>query len=284
MNYFKIITLFSFILFFANCNPKEEIAPENPCGGQEEVKADFVIEELIGDRWFEGDTIANYGNSVRFSALQKADSYTWILGAETLTTQSVIKSSFPLGWLDVKLIVKRIPNKTCFPFDDGIDSSERKFYVWPVKFTLPPSAPIYPQYPIYGTYRGHNLSKPNLEFNVTLYDTFWKNGVDNPAYVGLVSGIPYVNSIWNKSGNNNYSFYDWCEYGGVSPKAFVMKNIAVLKLPNLNVPEIPAIKVYGWLDRKDIKKITIEYSYADTIPLGSSELKFKDTYIGTKIY
>jgi hypothetical protein len=266
------------------CNPKEEIAPENPCAGQEEVKADFVIEELIGDRWFEGDTIANYGNKVRFRPLQKAESYTWILGAETLTTQTVIKSTFPIGWLDVKLIVKRTPNKTCFPFYDGIDTTERKFYVWPIKFTLPPIAPIYPQYPIYGTYRGHNLSKPNLEFNVTLYDTFWKDEIDRDAYVGLINGIPYINSIWNKTNNNNTSFYDWCENGGVSPKAFAINNIGFGKLPNSNVPYIPAIKVYGWLERKNINKITIEYSYADTIPLGNSELKYKDTFIGNRIY
>jgi hypothetical protein len=63
-----------------------------------------------------------------------------------------------------------------------------------------------------------------------------------------------------------------------------MNNIAWGKFPEANVPLIPAIKVYGWLDRKDIKKITIEYSYADTIPIGERNLNNKDTFIGNRIY
>jgi hypothetical protein len=285
MNYFKIITLFSFILFFANCNPKEEIAPENPCAGQEEVKADFVIEELIGDRWFEGDTIADYGNKVRFRALQKADSYMWILGLDTFYMQTVTKSSFPFGWLDAKLIVRRKPNEICFPADDGIDFSERKFYVWPVSNILFPEPIRFPPYPIYGTYRGYNLSNPNLEFNVTLYDTLWKYSNGDPAYVGLVNGIPYVTSKWNVLLNNNATLYDYC-MGKISPLKLNI-NIDVARgnlLGNPVAPMIPVMNGYAYLDRKNLNKITIEYSYADTIPLGSSELKFKDTYIGTKIY
>lgn len=282
MNYFKIITILFLILFLANCNPKEEIAPENPCAGQEEVKADFVIEELIGDRWFESDTIASFRNTVRFRARQKADSYMWILGLDTLYQQTVTKSTFPLGWLNAKLVVKRKPNKTCFPYDDGIDSSERKFYAWPIYFTLPAEPPRYPPYPIYGTYRGHNLSKPNTEFNVTIYDTFWKNGVGAPAYVGLVNGIPYKNSSFSLNENNNSSLYDYCK--SISPMfANISISVAIKSLKN-NSPIIPVINAYAWLERKNLNKITIEYSYADTIPLGSRDLKNKETFIGNRIY
>jgi hypothetical protein len=50
------------------------------------------------------------------------------------------------------------------------------------------------------------------------------------------------------------------------------------------VPMIPVMNGYAYLDRKNLNKITIEYSYADTIPLGERDLKNKDTFIGNRIY
>lgn len=261
---------------------RKDIAPENPCGKAQEVKADFVIEELVGDRYFEGDTIADYGTSVRFRALQTADEYTWILGAETLHTQSFSRINFPFGWLDVKLVIKSKPNKQCFPNDDGIDSASRNFYVWPIDLRWPANPPIYPNYPIYGTYRGHTLSRPDVNFNITLGDSFWKNGIGNPAYVGIISGMPYINSEWNKNTNNNTSFGDLCENGGVSPKAFVIDNNGYGKLPNVLTPYVPAVKAYGWLDRNDPRRITIEYSYSDTTSI-MRPLIYHETFIGEKI-
>ncbi len=267
-----------------SCNPDKEIAPENPCANAQEVKADFVIEELVGDRYFEGDTIADYGTKVRFRALQSAEEYTWILGAETLHTQSFIRTNFPFGWLDVKLVIKRKPNKQCFPNDDGIDSASRPFYVWPIDNRWPVNPPVYPNYPIFGTYRGHTLSRPEFDFNIILGDSFWKNGNDNPAYVGIITGMPYITSEWNKNTGNNASFADLCDdKGGFSPKAFVMDNKGYGKFPGVPAPYAPRIKAYAWLDRVNTKKITIEYSYADSIPAGSIDLNNKETFIGEKI-
>ncbi|MES2381529.1 MAG: hypothetical protein V4538_10845 [Bacteroidota bacterium] len=275
----RYLIIITSVLLFAQCNPDKEIAPENPCTNAQEVKADFVIEELVGDRYFEGDTIANY-NKVRFRALQAADEYTWILGAETLHTQSFIRTNFPIGWLDVKLVIKRKPNKLCFPNDDGIDSASRSFYVWPVKFTSPPEPPIYPYYPIYGTYRGHTLSKPDFDFNVTLFDTFWKDGVGDPAYVGLFSGIPYDKAVLNVNNNNNANIGWYCN--GISPKALSI-SLADGNGKGKGIYTIPPLKGYAWLDRKNNKQITIEYSYADTMPVGNRDFKNREVFIGTKI-
>jgi hypothetical protein len=185
----------------------------------------------------------------------------------------------------VKLIVKRKPNKTCFPFDDGIDSSERKFYVWPVSNILFPEPIRFPPYPIYGTYRGYNLSNPNHEFNVTLYDTLWEYSNGVPAYVGLVNGIPYKNSSFNVYVNNNATLYDYCK-GKISPLKLNINIDVAIRDPRGNAkgPMIPVMDGYAFLDRKNLNKITIEYSYADTIPLGERDLKNKDTFIGNRIY
>jgi hypothetical protein len=272
-----ILTVILAFVLITSC--KKNIAPENPCANTQETKADFVIEELVGGRYFEGDTIAD-NNKVRFRALQAADEYIWILGAETINTQSFIRTNFPFGWLDVKLIIRRNPDKLCFPKDDGIDSSNRSFYVWPITSRIPLAPPMYPYYPIYGTYRGHILSKPDFDFNITLFDTFWKDGAGDPAYVGLFSGIPYAKAALNNNNNNNAGIGWYCN--AFSPKALSIK----LKYGNgrgNGIYTIPPIKGYAWLNRENPKQITIEYNYADTIPIGSRDLKNKETFIGTKI-
>jgi hypothetical protein len=260
---------------------KNDDAPSNPCANVQEVKADFVIEELVGDRYFEGDTIAR-SNMVRFRALQNADEYLWILGAETLRTQSFSRTYFPFGWLDVSLVLKRKPNKQCFPNDDGIDSSYRKFYVWGDNlFSGIYQPPKYPYYPIYGTYRGHNISNPTYEYNITLFDTFWVDGINRPTYVGLMTGIPYEKAALNENSRNNASLSGYCN--GISPKALNIFFEAGYGKGGGKY-SIPYLKGYAWLDRKNINNITIEYAYADTTPAGSRDLKNTTTFIGTKIY
>lgn len=164
MNYFKIITLFSFILFFANCNPKEEIAPENPCAGQEEVKADFTICEengLMPIDWKFYDTDTLWNNGARFTANINGAEYEWKIGSETIKEKSFLITNFPLDtWITVSLIVKKTPNKLCFPYDDGLDTLTRKFIV--VNGTS--RKPL-----VYGKWFGFNSDNPidtfTVEFN-----------------------------------------------------------------------------------------------------------------------
>ncbi len=263
-----------YFLLIVSC--RKDISPENPCNSAQEVKADFVIEELVGDRYFEGDTIDGF-NKIRFRALQQADSYEWILGAETLRTQSFIRTQFPDGWLDVSLTIKRKPNKLCFPFDDGIASSYRLFYCWPPYTNQTNTPPNGPYYPIYGHYRGYNLSNPSFLFTVSLLDTFWLNESKKPAYVGVFNGIPhyYINlrSVCESCGIGSFA-------DAASPKALR------LKCDGLGGGKfgmrIPVMGGYVWLDRANTDKIVIEYSYADTVPY-SSVLKHNDMFIGYRI-
>lgn len=133
--FLKLITALLIIPFA--CNPKEEIAPENPCEGQEEVKADFVMEEYSDDTrldnfWKYYDTDTSIMNSVRFTALDStAQSYTWNIGTEAeprFGRSLTIDFGANRTPKRIRLIVQKKPNKLCFPFDDGTDTLERMLY------------------------------------------------------------------------------------------------------------------------------------------------------------
>jgi hypothetical protein len=276
----KQIFLITCILALVAC--EKEIAPENPCDGQQEVKADFVIEELVHERWFEGDSIACC-NTVRFRALQKADEYIWILGQDTFRTQEVYLSKFPFGWLDAILIVKSKPNKTCFPFDNGMDTVRKNFLVWRFNVSLfPPTSPQYPSLPIEGVYYGYNRSNPSRYFYVTIKDTFMavERQQFDSIYVGILNGIPYEITKWNRSFNNSFSL---AAYGdGMSPKALSIRAPIGIGKPKPDIPYIPMIDGYAWLSRNDVNTIHIEYKYSDTINPFNRTYKYSDFFIGKR--
>lgn len=276
------------VLCLTTC--KKDIAPRNPCDTEQVVTADFVVEELIGNRWFQGDTIACC-NKVRLQALQEADEYVWIVGQDTFHEKIVYDSNFPFGWLDVTLVIKRKPNTLCFPDDDGLDTKHRKIYVWPRNNDGTGTPPKYPDYPLYGTYYGYNLSNPNSYFHVTIYDTFWRNNQYIPAYVGLVSGVPFKESEWNKYVLDNadlkyFTLNDDRRTTALSPKAIRLLLSSGMGRPT-NSPltkEMPVFEGYAWLNRSDINQIVFEYAYGDLNNLNDFyKLKFKDKFIGRRI-
>lgn len=275
---------------------RKDIAPEpctdplnpncvnyHPCNGTQPTKADFVLEEFIGDRDFgnyvEGDTIWCC-NSVRFRPLQTADEYIWILGADTVREKIAYRSKFPLeGWFDATLIIKRKPNRQCYPDDDGVDTLHRKFYVWPTNNDGTQTPPRYPDFPIYGTYYGYNESNPNHYFYVTLRDTFWENLVNQPSYVGILKGIPYETSSWINKAASSGLFTN-----GESPKALSLYTEVLTSLPEQESPQ-PRINGLAYLKRDNPNKIIINYSYSDSFwtPGIGLPLKYKNTFYGNRI-
>lgn len=276
----RCLVLFGLFITLTLFSCKKNIAPENPCANTQETKADFVIEELVGGRYFEGDTIWCC-NGVRFRPLQEADEYIWILGEDTIKQKIAYKSIFPLkGWFDAILIIKRKPNNICFPNDNGMDTLRRKFYVWPSNNDGTGTPPQYPDFPIYGTYYGYNQSKPNHYFYVTIKDTFWKNGANQPAYVGILNGIPYETNSFNKVLNNNSSLGGYLK--GFSPKA-----LSIYRNPLTGIPGkssiIPRIEGYAWIKRDNINQIIIEYAYSDSFYTPGIPLIHKDIFTGNRI-
>jgi hypothetical protein len=109
----------------------------DPCYGKKLVSAAFKIQEVVSfpfntipDAWGESpdtDTIATYG--IQFTALEDGAEYEWHIGREVLTGKSVYRQNFtPFDTYPITLIVKKQPNKLCFPKDDGIDTLTRRMY------------------------------------------------------------------------------------------------------------------------------------------------------------
>jgi hypothetical protein len=111
----------------------------DPCFGKNPVSAAFKIQEVvqfhtIPEGWGEvpdTDTITTYG--VQFTALEDGAEYEWHIGREVLKGKKVYRENFTqLGTYPIQLIVKKQPNKACFPNDDGMDTVTRMMYagIW----------------------------------------------------------------------------------------------------------------------------------------------------------
>lgn len=131
--------LFAVLIMAACCKDKCS-DPANPdcgnydaCYGKKPVSAAFKIQEVLQrptlpNGWgesFDTDTITTY--AVQFTALEEGAEYEWHIGSEVLTGKSISKTNFPLGGTyPITLIVKKTPDKACFPNDDGKDTVTRK--------------------------------------------------------------------------------------------------------------------------------------------------------------
>lgn len=103
----------------------------DPCLALEPVTAKFSVKEPIADTTFVTDTVFA-GAPTIFEADQEYTSYLWRVGNDPRTwTTKVFSLTYneALGNVPVTLIVQKLPNKTCFPKDNGIDTLVKTFYV-----------------------------------------------------------------------------------------------------------------------------------------------------------
>ena len=135
----------SILVFFACRKEQPDMRnSKDPCKCASEVSADFVIEELAThipeEIWIETDT-SLHNKTVQFRALEEDAEYQWYIGIDQFETQTASRY-FSDEWIGsdipITLVVKKDPNKACFPNDDGYDSITKTFYV--------------SQYPIYHGY------------------------------------------------------------------------------------------------------------------------------------
>ncbi|RFC54163.1 hypothetical protein [Brumimicrobium aurantiacum] len=126
--------LFLLALFACKKEQPEILNAEDPCDCASEVSADFVIEEYTGpisNIYVETDTSLHDSN-VQFRALEDNAEYTWYIGIEEFDTKSISRY-FSDQWIGhdipITLVVKKEPNKTCLPNDDGYDSITKTFHV-----------------------------------------------------------------------------------------------------------------------------------------------------------
>lgn len=215
------IYFLTIVLFLVAC---KKIQPEmtsfnEGCDCSKEVSADFLMEEQssnnpnIGIVYTDTDTTFA-GKPVRFTAKEKNADYTWYIGAEVLTDEQYSRFfSTALAGSDIpiSLVVRKKPNKICFPNDDGFDSITKYLHIGPVY----DASSGY--HPLEGTYR---FFAPHLNdsIDVTLsiyYPLGMSNMFDLVNFDGLGNGSIF-NSFTGKINFNQVSnlFVGSTVYGG----------------------------------------------------------------------
>jgi hypothetical protein len=166
---------FAILLVVLGCKKIEQpdmAMVTDPCDCAKEVSADFDILELaspIEDLWVQTDTTF-HTKQIRFSAKELDAEYKWYIGAQQFTTQQASRY-FDSQWagsnIPITLVVKKKPNKTCFPNDDGYDSITKVFHVseYPIYYGDNEEIDFGP---IEGTYRVKNRNGTGDSIDITI--------------------------------------------------------------------------------------------------------------------
>jgi hypothetical protein len=179
-----LVIVFGFMFSLEGCHDEP-----NPCAALKPVSADFRFQQSFYgiDSLFNVDTILMipdrnlYVNEkVSFNANEEHATYLWKVGndPDVFTKKSfILNFDKPAGKVDVKLIVTKKPNSTCFPKDDGIDTVTRSLYILDASTV---------KHAFEGTFTGHLTKNVNDIFDITIVDlgqTPRPN--DPPQYYGL---------------------------------------------------------------------------------------------------
>ena len=170
-----IFIVFSIILLaLLSCKKVQPELKELDCGCAHEVSADFTMEERGA---ISGQSPDNYltltdtifkNRLVKFMAKEIDAEYTWYVGSEVLHTKT-FERNFPDTWagqnIPITLVVKKKPNRICFPNEDGYDSITKILHVSHYIETLPDD---YVLGTIEGVYRFKSEHLPD-SFDVKFY-------------------------------------------------------------------------------------------------------------------
>lgn len=262
----------------------------DPCYGKEKTSAYFIVEESLGDKWIECDTIVGRGNvsAVRFTALQDADSFIWKIGSETIHTKSFIRQGFPQKeHIPVSLIVvNHNPNTACFPNDNGRDTFNRTLFTWGSEFYWDEAEEKYVidnPLPIQGRYQGYFEGNPDNQVTVTLMDTFRYCSKLQYPYI-ILKSINLPNGYFQPVFDD-----DLCGYfgGGGWTKRALAANLGfrayrIGRYNDFESDSIYEIRGFMQLDR-DLKNVEIDIEYYPLWDeIGKTTLK-KEKFKGIKI-
>ncbi len=205
LHFLFILIVLTFL--HSSCKKVQPEMKELDCSCAKEVSADFTMEEsgyfLDFEQYYTiTDTIFNK-KRVKFSALEMDAEYTWYIGSEILHTQSV-ERYFSDTWagqdIPITLVVKKKPNRICFPDSDGSDSITKVLHV--SQFTQETTSDFISG-SLEGVYRfksdhlvdsfdvtffiSKNQEIPRMEVNIENYDglgsnCYENNGIDDITY------------------------------------------------------------------------------------------------------
>lgn len=188
----KNLVIACLLIIVSSC--KQEIAPENPCDKEIIPHADFILETSSG-RVVGNDYLFYYNPFVKKDSIimgeilqfrsEFADTgryhHTWYIGSEVLHNYKEwrIFSNVPRPtYITISHAMRWVPNKLCFPDDDGYDS---------VTFTFK-LADYYIDIAAFGKYRMHYDTlgaKPTDSVDIEFYfswGSFRDSIVPNPSY------------------------------------------------------------------------------------------------------
>jgi hypothetical protein len=191
---------------FTGCNDPEP----DPCKEIESLAGSFTMGERITnyggvDTVIVSDTVITE-NFVVFRADTTYESYEWKIGDDlrTFTSREVsLRFMQPQSSVQIRLIAKWKPNKTCFPQDDGVDTVYKYLTVVDKKLN-----------PIFGKYEGALVSNPIDFYTVEItaneyFDRFTITNINKSCEVinGLVP-MRFGYKIVSISKHETANFYE----------------------------------------------------------------------------
>ena len=197
-----------------SCN-KTQVSPVDPCANEKPFKANFYIQESVGDSLVKTDKVMQYGTAV-FNASSVYDTYEWKIGNDdrTFKTKKVsllFKDS--IKEVSVRLIATKKPN-ACFPNDKTIDTVYKSFSVIPWR-----------EWPLRGTYIGSFDSDKSKNDSVKLVFIPTPDGWGDFQIININCGCNLDSSIsWiGNRGSMAFTFKEICTFyaGCKGPSAWV---------------------------------------------------------------
>ncbi len=185
------------------CNPKEEIAPENPCGNYIIPSANFVKQYTTGGLDNTGkDYIWDYNPDFPFDSISLPDykinfsspfsdtnvyKHTWYVGSEKFSNYKVWRdfSSVPNNTkITISHAMRWKPNLYCNPNDKGYDSVSQSFTV----------VDSVQQMGIFGFYRMvyDTLGAPQNQDSVDIEFYLSKTDPDTTRLIGASVKNPFI--------------------------------------------------------------------------------------------
>jgi hypothetical protein len=161
----------------------------NPCDCETPLKADFVMEEKVWDRWFEIGSPIWAGTMVRYRVTTlNFDSCIWILGTETLQVAEFSRKNYPPNSIiRPMLIVYKSVNPKCTGKFKAVDTLVRSFSTANSDAMTKQKA-----WQMYGSFKGYKKSNPSKEVIITI-DTVSPTYFYPETYGTHITNFPYDN-------------------------------------------------------------------------------------------
>lgn len=264
----------------------------DPCNNKTNASADFHIYENIGNVAVEADTVWINAPLILWARNKPGTTFNWKVktsGYAFTASDSMITifgntqvPAMPTAQFYTVTCIASKNNGDCTSLKT-LDSVSKVFYMWPKEYTGNYTNINY--LPIWGTYAGYKQSNPNQLVYVTIFDTIYTPVSScslNAQSNGILAQYNIIRNLaYNNFSSENYSLLqNVIKYKGAS--GFTLQSFGPLFY---NIQGCYGSKysidysAIGAVDLLNSKKISIDYSYLDTV----TWQPVHDFFRGTKI-